>query len=107
MSKAYKGMTKIVAETNTGGPYIYMENPYTGTIGAKGETWAEQIIYVVDAVETAVERHFEAENERFRAALREIASDDLYMRNGASWHDVAKMQDGVRQIAREALGYEE
>jgi hypothetical protein len=49
----------------------------------------------------------DAEIERLKAALREIASDDLYMRNGASWHDVAKMQDGVRQIAREALGYEE
>ena len=99
MSKAYKGMTKIVAETNTGGPYIYMENPYAGTIGAKGETWAEQIIYVVDAVETAVERHFEAENERLRTALAS------WQRSNEALEWLDDQSPLVRQT-REALGDE-
>ena len=41
--------------------------------------------------------------ERLRAALRRLAGEDVWMENGARWHDVGKMQDGVRKIAKEAL----
>ena len=68
----------------------------------KNSTYAEMDAALSRAWTRIIEK--DAEIERLRAALREIASDDLYMRNGASWHDVAKMQDGVRQITREALG---
>jgi hypothetical protein len=106
MSKAYKGMTKIVAETATGGPYVYMENPYAGTIGAKGETWAEQIICVVDAVETAVERHFEAENERLRAALKRIRQTHQRLEEDANEDMLDDTILEMDEIAKKALGDE-
>ena len=105
MSKAYKGMTKIVA-ADMGDPYVYMENPYAGTIGAAGETWAEQIIYVVDAVETAVERHFEAENKRLRAALGEIAAYTAEPKLYDHEDDMSDRLDAIYKVIKEALGDE-
>lgn len=44
-----------------------------------------------------------AEIERLRAALREIAGDDLYLIHASSWHDTGHMMRGVQAIARRAL----
>lgn len=43
------------------------------------------------------------EIERLRAALRDIAEDDIYLRNCATWHDTGKMKTGVQAFARAAL----
>ena len=41
--------------------------------------------------------------EALEAALRELAGDDIYNRNGSDWHDVGAMSRGVREFAKSKL----
>lgn len=37
------------------------------------------------------------------AVLLDLAGDDLYRKNMSDWHDVSKMEIGIRKIAKDAL----